>query len=135
MRLTGSQGVVVLNGASGTGKTLAAEVISSNLKIEVLRIDGLKLQGLYSLEVEENIDQLLSRAEEQNLILFFDEADGLFGERTQVKDSHDRFANQQTSYLLQRLEGYKGLAILSTNFKADEARLLAKRFTIVSDDD
>jgi len=134
-QLASSQGVVFLNCASATGRTLAAEMIAGNLNIEVLRMDGLKLQGLYTDEIEKNIDQLLSRAEEKQSILFFDEADALFGKRTQVKDSHDRFANQEASYLLQKLEGYTGLAILATNLRADEARQLAKRFTVISDDD
>jgi len=134
-QLTLEKGVVVLNGASGTGKTIAAQVIAGKLNAGILRIDSVDSLRKYIGETEKNIDQLLGGAKHKNLILFFDEADALFGKRTTVKDSHDRYANQEVSYLLHKLEAYGGLTILSTNLKGDAVRRLAGRFTVISQDD
>jgi hypothetical protein len=116
--LTRGQGLSVLfSGESGTGKTLAAEVLAGRLALNLYRIDLSTVVSKYIGETEKNLARLFDAAEDGGAILFFDEADALFGKRTEVKDSHDRYANIETNYLLQRVESYRGLAILATNFK------------------
>ena len=105
-------------GDSGTGKTLAAEVIASGLGLALYRIDLSAVVSKYIGETEKNLRKVFDAAEEAGAILLFDEADALFGKRSEVKDSHDRYANIEVSYLLQRMEAYGGLAILTTNHKA-----------------
>jgi hypothetical protein len=104
-------------GASGTGKTMAAEVIANALRLNLYRIDLSAVVSKYIGETEKNLRRLFDAAEEGGALLFFDEADALFGKRSDVKDSHDRYANIEVSYLLQRMEAYRGLAILTTNFR------------------
>ncbi len=104
-------------GASGTGKTMAAEVLARQLRLDLYRIDLSALVSKYIGETEKNLRRLFDAAEEGGAILLFDEADALFGKRSEVKDSHDRYANIEVSYLLQRMESYRGLAILTTNLK------------------
>ena len=104
----------LFNGPSGTGKTIAAVQLARESKLPLYRIDLSMVVASYIGETEKNIDALFKRADHQPWILFFDEADALFGKRSEVKDAHDRYANQETSYLLQRLESHPGLAILST---------------------
>jgi len=119
-------------GASGTGKTLAAEVLARELRLDLFRIDLSSVVSKYIGETEKNLGRLFDAAEDGGAILFFDEADALFGRRTEVKDSHDRYANIEVSYLLQRMESYRGLAILTSNMKAalDTAFLRRIRFIV-----
>ena len=108
----------LFSGESGTGKTLAAEVIANSLDLTLFRIDLSSVVSKYIGETEKNLRKLFDAAEDIGAILLFDEADALFGKRSDVKDSHDRYANIEVSYLLQRMEAYRGLAILTTNHKA-----------------
>jgi nucleotide-binding universal stress UspA family protein len=119
-------------GESGTGKTMAAEVLANHLKLPLYRIDLSAVVSKYIGETEKNLAHLFDAAEQGGAILFFDEADALFGRRSEVKDSHDRYANIEVNYLLQRLESFKGLAILVTNMKGalDGAFLRRIRFVV-----
>ncbi len=122
----------LFSGASGTGKTMAAEVIAQELRLDLYRIDLSAVVSKYIGETEKNLRRIFDTAETGGAILLFDEADALFGKRTEVKDSHDRHANVEVSYLLQRMEAYQGLAILTTNLKGslDQAFLRRIRFVI-----
>jgi SpoVK/Ycf46/Vps4 family AAA+-type ATPase len=119
-------------GASGTGKTMAAEVLGAELRLDVYRIDLSAVVSKYIGETEKNLRRIFDEAEGGGAILLFDEADALFGKRSEVKDSHDRYANIEVSYLLQRMEAYRGLAILTTNLKSalDTAFLRRIRFIV-----
>ncbi|MEM9538864.1 MAG: ATP-binding protein [Cyanobacteria bacterium P01_E01_bin.42] len=119
-------------GASGTGKTMAAEVIAKEFNLDLYRIDLSAVVSKYIGETEKNLRRIFDAAEAGGAVLLFDEADALFGKRTQVKDSHDRHANIEVSYLLQRMEAYQGLAILTTNLKdsLDQAFLRRIRFIL-----
>jgi AAA+ superfamily predicted ATPase len=119
-------------GASGTGKTLAAEVLATELELDLYRIDLSAVVNKYIGETEKNLRRVFDAAEAGGAILLFDEADALFGRRSDVKDSHDRYANIEVSYLLQRVETYRGLAILTTNLKEsiDSAFLRRLRFIV-----
>ena len=123
---------VLFAGESGTGKTMAAEVIANELGLLLYRIDLSAVVSKYIGETEKNLRKLFDAAEDGGAILFFDEADALFGKRSEVKDSHDRYANIEINYLLQRMESYRGLAILATNMKAalDNAFLRRLRFIV-----
>jgi SpoVK/Ycf46/Vps4 family AAA+-type ATPase len=123
---------VLFAGESGTGKTMAAEVIANELGLLLYRIDLSAVVSKYIGETEKNLRKLFDAAEDGGAILFFDEADALFGKRSEVKDSHDRYANIEINYLLQRMEAYRGLAILATNMKAalDSAFLRRLRFVV-----
>jgi hypothetical protein len=127
------QGVTALfAGPSGTGKTMAAEVLAQELQLDLYRIDLSAVVSKYIGETEKNLRRVFDAAEMGGAILLFDEADALFGKRSEVKDSHDRHANIEVSYLLQRMEAYRGLAILTTNLKdaLDDAFLRRLRFVI-----
>lgn len=119
-------------GASGTGKTMAAEVLANELQLDLYRIDLSQMVSKYIGETEKNLRKVFDAAEEGGTLLLFDEADALFGKRSEVKDSHDRYANIEVSYLLQRMEAYRGLAILTTNMKdaLDAAFLRRIRFVV-----
>ncbi|MEQ9372819.1 MAG: ATP-binding protein [Coleofasciculus chthonoplastes F3-SA18-01] len=119
-------------GASGTGKTMAAEVIGKELRLDVYRIDLSSVISKYIGETEKNLRRVFDAAEGGGSILLFDEADALFGKRSEVKDSHDRHANIEVSYLLQRMESYRGLAILTSNIKSalDQAFMRRIRFIV-----
>jgi hypothetical protein len=119
-------------GVSGTGKTMAAEVLANELRLDLYRIDLSAVVSKYIGETEKNLRRVFDAAEEGGAILLFDEADALFGKRSEVKDSHDRYANIEVSYLLQRMEAYRGLAILTTNLKnaLDTAFLRRIRFIV-----
>jgi len=119
-------------GESGTGKTMAAEVIANELHLHLYRIDLSGVVSKYIGETEKNLRRVFDAAEDGGAILFFDEADALFGKRSEVKDSHDRYANIEINYLLQRMETYNGLAILATNKKSalDEAFTRRLRFIV-----
>ncbi len=122
----------LFSGPSGTGKTLAAEVIAHELRLDLYRIDLSQVVSKYIGETEKNLRRIFDAAETGGAILLFDEADALFGKRSEVKDSHDRHANVEVSYLLQRMEAYRGLAILTTNLQGsiDPAFLRRIRFLI-----
>jgi hypothetical protein len=107
----------LFTGQSGTGKTLAAEVLANELHLDLYRIDLSSVVSKYIGETEKNLRRVFDAAEGGGAILLFDEADALFGKRSEVKDSHDRYANIEVSYLLQRIEAYRGLAVLTTNMK------------------
>jgi hypothetical protein len=119
-------------GESGTGKTMAGEVIADELQLSLYRIDLSAVVSKYIGETEKNLRQVFDAADGGGVILFFDEADALFGKRSEVKDSHDRYANIEISYLLQRMEAYHGLAILASNMKSalDPAFLRRLRFIV-----
>jgi hypothetical protein len=119
-------------GPSGTGKTMAAEILAAQLHLDLYRIDLAGVISKYVGETEKNLRKVFDAAEHSGAILFFDEADSLFGTRTEVRDSHDRYANLEVNYLLQRMEDYSGLAILATNRRAalDQALLRRLRFAI-----
>jgi SpoVK/Ycf46/Vps4 family AAA+-type ATPase len=119
-------------GDSGTGKTMAAEVIANELRLNLYRIDLSAVVSKYIGETEKNLCRLFDGAEDGGAILFFDEADALFGKRSEVNDSHDRFANIEINYLLQRIEAFRGVAILATNMKSalDTAFLRRLRFIV-----
>ncbi len=119
-------------GDSGTGKTMAAEVLANALQLNLYRIDLSAVVSKYIGETEKNLRRLFDAAEDGGAVLFFDEADALFGKRSEVRDSHDRYANIEINYLLQRMEAYRGLAILATNRKGalDAAFLRRLRFII-----
>jgi hypothetical protein len=132
-RMSRGLGITALfTGESGTGKTLAAEVLAAELAINLYRIDLSAVVSKYIGETEKNLRQLFDAAEHGGVVLLFDEADALFGKRSEVKDSHDRYANIEVNYLLQRIESFSGLAILATNMKAalDSAFLRRMRFVV-----
>jgi hypothetical protein len=118
-------------GGSGTGKTLAAEVLARELGLDLYRIDLSAVVSKYIGETEKNLGQVFDAAEEGGVLLLFDEADALFGKRGEVKDSHDRYANIEVGYLLQRMEAYQGLAILTTNLKASIDRAFQRRLRFI----
>ncbi|MCB1910016.1 MAG: ATP-binding protein [Rhodocyclaceae bacterium] len=118
-------------GDSGTGKTLAAEVLANALQMPLYRIDLSAVVSKYIGETEKNLRQVFDAAESQGAILLFDEADALFGKRSEVRDSHDRYANIEVSYLLQRMEAYQGLAILTTNHKSALDAAFSRRLRFV----
>jgi SpoVK/Ycf46/Vps4 family AAA+-type ATPase len=123
---------VLFAGPPGSGKTMTAEVIANDLKLNLYRIDLSAVVNKYIGETEKNLRRLFDAAEDGGAILFFDEADALFGKRSEVKESLDRFANIEIDYLLQRMEAYRGLAILATNMKSalDTAFLRRLRFVV-----
>jgi len=112
-------------GQSGTGKTMAGEIIAHELGLELYKIDLSGLVSKYIGETEKNLSRVFDEASDSNAILFFDEADAVFGKRTEVRDSHDRYANIEVSYLLQKMEEYDGIVVLASNLRSniDEAFL------------
>jgi hypothetical protein len=118
-------------GPSGVGKTLAAEVIAGSLGLDLYRIDLSQIVSKYIGETEKNLRMVFDAADAGGCVLLFDEADALFGKRTEVKDSHDRYANLEVSYLLQRMESYRGLAILTTNLKDNIDKAFLRRLTAI----
>ena len=119
---------VLFHGPPGTGKTLTASLIGKYTNREVYKIDLSMVVSKFIGETEKNLASLFDKAENKGWILFFDEADALFGKRTSVKDAHDKYANQEVSYLLQRTESYNGLVILATNFKNNIDDAFTRRF-------
>lgn len=118
-------------GASGTGKTMAAEIIAGTLNLDLFRIDLSAVTSKYIGETEKNLREIFDAAEVGGAVLLFDEADALFGKRTEVQDSRDRHANLEVSYLLQRMEAYQGLAILTTNLKDSIDRAFIRRLRFI----
>jgi hypothetical protein len=129
-----TQGLKVLfAGESGTGKTMAAQVLAAELGLEIFRVDLATTVSKYIGETEKNLDRIFGAAEGSNAILFFDEADALFGKRSEVGDSHDRYANIEVAYLLQKMEGYPGAVILATNFRRNIDDAFVRRLDFVID--
>jgi ATPase family associated with various cellular activities (AAA) len=128
----GSAVTALFAGGSGTGKSLAAEVIARELELDMYRIDLAGVISKYIGETEQNLRRVFDAAEEGGALLMFDEADALFGKRSEVRDSHDRYANIEVSYLLARMEDYRGVAILATNLRhaLDDAFLRRLRFIV-----
>jgi AAA+ superfamily predicted ATPase len=130
----GSRGLgisALFAGESGTGKTMAAEVLANDLELDLYRIDLSNVVSKYIGETEKNLARVFDAAEGSGSILLFDEADALFGKRSEVKDSHDRYANIEVGYLLQRMESYRGLAILTTNIKSALDRAFIRRIRFI----
>jgi hypothetical protein len=117
-------------GPSGTGKTMAAEVIAQELQLDLYKIDLSTVISKYIGETEKNLARIFGEAETSNAILFFDEADALFGKRSEVKDSHDRYANIEISYLLQKIEEYQGVSILATNLRQNMDEAFVRRLSM-----
>jgi len=124
---------VLFAGSPGTGKTMAAEILALELDLPIFRIDLSQVVNKYIGETEKNLKRLFDAADISDTILFFDEADSLFGRRTEVKDAHDRYANLEISYLLERMERFKGLAILATNRKKDLDEAFLRRLRYIID--
>jgi len=132
-KLSRGRGISALfAGPSGTGKTLAAEILAHHLELDLYRIDLSSVVSKYIGETEKNLRRVFDSAEQSGAILFFDEADALFGKRSEVRDSHDRYANVEVSYLLQKMEEYEGIAILASNLRQhlDQAFLRRLAFMV-----
>jgi hypothetical protein len=131
-RLMPYAGVSVLfAGPPGTGKTLAAQVIAAELKMDLYKIDLSTVVSKYIGETEKNLERIFSQAKNSNAILFFDEADSIFGKRSEVKDAHDRYANIEVGYLLQRMETYDGVVILATNLRSNMDDAFTRRIQFI----
>jgi hypothetical protein len=128
----GKGAIALFSGLSGTGKTMSAEIISNELGLDLYKINLSAVVSKYIGETEKNLERIFSEAQNTDAILFFDEADALFGKRSEVKDAHDRYANIETAYLLQRTEEYSGLVILASNIKKnmDEAFIRRIHFLV-----
>jgi len=132
-RRGGPSGCALFHGPSGTGKTLTAGVLGGRLEQPLYRVDLARVVSKYIGETEKNLTRLFRSAEERGWILLFDEADALFGKRTGVRDAHDRYANLEVSWLLQRMEEFRGLAILATNSKQNVDPAFQRRCLVVVD--
>jgi SpoVK/Ycf46/Vps4 family AAA+-type ATPase len=129
-----SHGIKVLfAGPSGTGKTMAAQVIATDLGLDVFRVDLATVVSKYIGETERNLDRIFGAAEGSNAILFFDEADALFGKRSEVKDAQDKYANVEVAYLLQRLEDFDGVAVLASNLRGNLDDAFKRRIDVLVD--
>jgi AAA+ superfamily predicted ATPase len=129
-----STGVVALfSGPSGTGKTLAAEIIAGELGLDLYKVDLSSVVSKYIGETEKNLERIFGAAAAGDLVLFFDEADSLFGKRSEVSDAHDRYANIEVAYLLQRLESYQGLVVMATNLQRNIDEAFLRRISIAVD--
>ena len=122
---------LLLAGPPGTGKTMAAEIVAGELGLELYRIDLSRIVSKYIGETEQRLRELFDEAEQSGAILFFDEGDALFGKRTEVKDAHDRYANMEAAYLLQRIEAYDGVTVLATNLLQNLDEALLRRMSVV----
>ena len=131
-KLTAGSGISALfSGPPGTGKTLAAQIMANQLGIDLYRIDLSTMVSKYIGETEKNLEHIFTEASSSNAILFFDEADAIFGKRSEVKDAHDRYANIEVGYLLQRMESYSGVAILATNLRANLDEAFTRRLQFI----
>lgn len=127
-KLSRGRGVNALfTGPPGVGKTMATEILAHDLGLDLFRIDLAGIVSKYIGETEKNLETIFTRAQDANIILFFDEADALFGKRSEVRDSHDRYANLEISYLLQKMEEYEGVSILATNMRHNLDEAFARR--------
>ncbi|MBD2438746.1 ATP-binding protein [Nostoc sp. FACHB-110] len=122
---------VLFSGASGTGKTMAAEVIAHQLQLDLYKIDLSQIVSKYIGETEKNLNRIFTAATNSNAILFFDEADALFGKRSEVQDARDRYANIEVGYLLQKMEEYEGIAILTTNLRSNMDAAFERRLRFI----
>ncbi len=133
-KLASSRGVSILfAGPPGTGKTMSAQIIAAELGLDLYKIDLSTIISKYIGETEKNLERIFTEAESSNAILFFDEADALFGKRSEVRDSHDRYANVEISYLLQRMEAYDGVTILATNLRSNLDEAFTRRLQFAVD--
>ncbi|MBX2997526.1 MAG: ATP-binding protein [Caldilineaceae bacterium] len=133
-KLKTSSGVTVLfAGPPGTGKTMSAEVIAGELGLDLYKLDLSMVVSKYIGETEKNLGKIFDEAQSSSAVLFFDEADSIFGKRSEVKDSHDRYANMEISYLLQRMEQYDGITILATNLRANMDEAFTRRMQFIVD--
>ena len=131
-KLSSGKGVNALfAGSSGTGKTMAAEVIANELGLELYKIDLAGVVSKYIGETEKNLERIFNAAEHANAILFFDEADALFGKRSEVHDAHDRYANIEVAYLLQKMEQYEGISLLATNLRQNMDEAFVRRLAFI----
>ncbi len=120
-------------GDSGTGKTMSAEVIAAELGLDLYKVDLATVVDKYVGETEKNLERIFTEAAGVNAVLLFDEADAVFGKRSEVRDAHDRYANIESAYLLQRMETFDGLAILSTNLRANIDEAFTRRLDCIID--
>jgi SpoVK/Ycf46/Vps4 family AAA+-type ATPase len=123
--------VAMFKGPSGTGKTMAAGVVAAELGLPAFRIDLASMVSKYIGETEKHLEQVFTAAEQTDALLFFDEADAIFGHRSSVKDARDRYANMEVSYLLQRLDGFDGVAVLATNLAQNIDPAFLRRIDMV----
>ena len=126
-------GTVLLTGPSGTGKTLAAEGLAGTIGRDLMRVDLGQVVSRFIGETEKNLSRVFAMAAASNAVLFFDEADALFGKRSEVKDSHDRYANVEVGYLLQKIESHRGLVILASNARQNIDPAFLRRLRYVVD--
>ena len=122
---------MLFSGPSGTGKTMAAQVVASELGLEIYRVDLSQVVSKWIGETEKNIGEIFDSAQRSNVVLLFDEMDALFAKRTEVTDSHDKSANLETSYLLQKIEEYSGITIMTTNFIQNIDQAFFRRISYV----
>jgi hypothetical protein len=131
-KLSRGKGITALfSGPPGTGKTMAAEVLAHDLQLDLYKIDLSQIISKYIGETEKNLDRIFTAAHNANAILFFDEADALFGKRSEVKDAHDRHANIEVAYLLQKMEEYEGVAVLATNLRQNMDDAFVRRIQAI----
>ena len=121
----------LFSGSPGTGKTLAAHVVAAELGMDIVRVDLSAIVDKYIGETQKNLERVFRQAESLNVVLFFDEADALFGRRSEVKDAHDRYANQEVAYLLQRMEQFDGITILATNLRGNLDPAFSRRLSFI----
>ena len=136
MRPGGGRGTgitALFAGDSGTGKTMSAEVIAFDLGLDLYVVNLATVVDKYIGETEKNLDRIFAEADNVNGVLLFDEADALFGQRSEVRDSHDRYANIEVAYLLQRMETFDGLAVLSTNLRSNIDDAFTRRIDVIVD--
>jgi SpoVK/Ycf46/Vps4 family AAA+-type ATPase len=120
-------------GGSGTGKTLSAEVVAAELGLDLYVVQLSSVVDKYVGETEKNLERIFTEADRTDAVLLFDEADAVFGKRSEVKDAHDRYANMESAYLLQRLESFDGVALLTTNLRANIDEAFTRRLDLVID--
>ncbi len=136
MRPGGGRGMgitALFAGDSGTGKTMSAEVIAAELGLDLYVVNLATVVDKYIGETEKNLDRIFAEADSVNGVLLFDEADALFGQRSEVRDSHDRYANIEVAYLLQRMETFDGLAVLATNLRSNIDDAFTRRLDVIVD--
>jgi SpoVK/Ycf46/Vps4 family AAA+-type ATPase len=136
MRAGGGRGTgitALFAGDSGTGKTMAAEVIASDLGLDLYTVNLATVVDKYIGETEKNLERIFTEAARVSAVLLFDEADAIFGKRSEVRDAHDRYANIESAYLLQRMETFDGLAVLATNLRANLDDAFTRRLDMVVD--